>query len=235
MKNKSKGVIFFSKKIKDNDLYIRILSADDKIHSGMVYGGNSSKKKLIYQIGYFLDYFMTIKNENSPPIFTGEISKPYLGSIFADKYKLNGLLSVLSLINLSIVEGQYIKYIYNDIENLAINIINKHHWIVFYCEWLFLLLKRIGYQIDYKNNNNKKYYDIIEQKFINLNNTNAIEFPHSFFLNSQEINFKNINAIFVIFESIFLKNHLDNINYKMPINFINFKKIILFRLKSKYV
>ena len=46
MKNKQKGIIFFSKKVKDNDLYIKILSFDDNVDSGMVYGGNSSKKKI---------------------------------------------------------------------------------------------------------------------------------------------------------------------------------------------
>ena len=37
----------------------------------------------------------------------------------------------------------------------------------------------------------------------------------------------------IIFESIFKKNHLDNINYKMPLKFINFKKIILHTMKIK--
>ena len=230
MKNKSKGIIFFSKKIKDNDLYIRVLSFDDKVYSGMVYGGNSTKKKLIYQIGYFLEYTITQKNENSPPSFHGEISKPYIGNIFNDKYKLNALLSILSLINLSIVEGQFIKYLYKDIEDIIKKIIYQDHWIFLYCEWLFLLLKRIGYQIDYKNNEDKKFYDVNRQEFSNYNSVNSVSFPHNFLAN-KEINFININTIFIVFESIFLKNHLDSNNYKMPINFVNFKKIILFKLK----
>ena len=44
MKNKIKGIIFYSKIVKDNDLYIKVLSSNDIILSGMVYGGNSSKK-----------------------------------------------------------------------------------------------------------------------------------------------------------------------------------------------
>ena len=44
MQNKSLGFILYTKIIKDNDLYIKILSNDDKIVSGLVYGGNSSKK-----------------------------------------------------------------------------------------------------------------------------------------------------------------------------------------------
>ena len=39
------GIILFKKIVKDNDFYIKILSEDDIIVSGIVFGGNSSKKK----------------------------------------------------------------------------------------------------------------------------------------------------------------------------------------------
>lgn len=232
MKNKLKGIIFYSKKIKDNDLYIKILSSNDEINSGMVYGGNTSKKKFIYQCGYFVDYSMIKKNYNAPPFFNADVTKPYLGNIIYDKYKLNALLSIISLINISILEGQNIKGFYNGIENLIGNIINRKYWIIFYCKWLFYLLKLIGYQIDYEHNIDKKFYDIVKQDFLYQPNHNTIEFPYKLFSTNEEITFGNIKSVFIIFETILLKNHLDNINYKMPINFLNFKKIILNRLKS---
>ena len=232
MKNKLKGIIFYSKIVKDNDLYIKVLSSNDEVLSGMVYGGNSSKKKIIYQNGYFIDFSLSQKNQNAPPIFLAEISKPYMGVIFEDKYKLNALLSIISLINISILEGQKIKGFYYGIENLIVNIINRKYWIVIYCEWLFYLLKLIGYQIDYNNNSEKKFYDIVKQDFLYESNFNTVEFPYNLFSTNQEITFRNINSIFIIFESNFLKNHLDNINYKMPSNFLRFKKIILNKLIS---
>ena len=48
MKSKLKGSILYTKKIKDHDLFIKILSSDDSLNSGLVYGGNSTKKKLIF-------------------------------------------------------------------------------------------------------------------------------------------------------------------------------------------
>jgi DNA repair protein RecO len=232
MKNKLKGIIFYSKSIKDHDLYIRVLTSDDKVISGMVYGGNSSKKKLIYQNGYFIDFSLSQKNENFPPIILAEIAKPYIGSIFDDKFKLSALLSILSLIKLSIVEGQHIKEFFNHIENLIDKIIYENHWIVFYCEWLFALLTLIGYQIDYKKNTKNNFFNLFTQKFQKSRENNCVEFPHNFLLLSKDISFKNINTVFLIFESIFLKNHLDNINYKMPSNYLNFKYIIINQLKS---
>jgi hypothetical protein len=230
MKIKSKGFIFFSKKIKDSDLYIKLLSSNDQIKTGIVYGGNSSKKRSTYQEGYFINYTSNRKNENLPFVIVGEITKPFLGNIINDKYKLNALLSILGLINSSILEGQSVRGIFISVEQLFINIINQKHWIIYYCEWLFYLLKIIGYEIDYKNNN-YKYYDFYKQEFNNYLNKNSLLFPHDIFENKNLITFEKINTIFVIFESIFVKNHLDNINYKMPNNYINFKKIILNKLR----
>ena len=231
MKNKSKGIIFYSKNIKDNDLYIKILSSKDEINSGLVFGGNSSKKKLIYQKGYFIEYSSIKKNQNSPSILTAEINKPYIGNILEDKYKINALLSILSLINLSIVEGQNINGLFKDLEYTVIKIVDKKNWIIIYCEWLFSLLQRIGYQIDYHMHFDKKYFNLHSQVFTNNFSKESLEFPHDLFSIKKIINFKNLDTIFSIFESIFTINHLDNLNYKMPFNFINFKKMILLRLK----
>lgn len=232
MKNNLKGIIFYSKIIKDHDLFIKVLSSEDEVVSGLIFGGNSSKKKLVYQNGYFINFSTTKKNENSPSIFLSEISKPYIGVIFEDKYKLNALLSILNLINLSIVDGQSIIGIFNKTENLIEKIINENHWIIYYCEWLFRLLKMIGYQINYHEHQKERYFNLFTQKFVSKFEDNCINFPHSLFSLNKNISFNNINAVFVIFESIFLKNHLDTNNYKMLSNYINFKNIILKRLKS---
>ena len=57
MTDKLKGLIFYSKNIKDNDLFIKILSSKDEVNQGIVYGGNSSKKKTkIFPLQYLLKY-----------------------------------------------------------------------------------------------------------------------------------------------------------------------------------
>ena len=87
MTDKLKGIIFYSKNIKDNDLFIRILSKDDNIITGIVYGGNSSKKKLIYQLGYFIEYNIVLKNDNLVSSINAEIVPPFINSFFNDKFK----------------------------------------------------------------------------------------------------------------------------------------------------
>ena len=41
MQTKVLGIILYSKLIKENDLYLKILSQNDQLISGIVYGGNS--------------------------------------------------------------------------------------------------------------------------------------------------------------------------------------------------
>ena len=43
MQSKNLGLIIYIKPIKDNDLFIKVLSFNDDIASGIVYGGNSRK------------------------------------------------------------------------------------------------------------------------------------------------------------------------------------------------
>ena len=91
----------------------------------------------------------------------------------------------------------------------------------------------IGYQIDYQKNIKNIYFNLSTQKFEKVFRNSSIEFPHNLFSLDKDVTFKNINAVFQIFESIFLKNHLDNTTYKMPKSYLNFKIIILNRLKYK--
>ena len=232
MIEKEEGIIVFLKKIKDNDIFIKILSNSDELVSGMVYGGNSSKKKLTYQIGYFIEYSIIQKNKNIVPTFKADIIKPFISSIINDKYKSYSLLCIVSLVNLSIIEGQKINEFYKSVKDVVRILESKKHWISFFCEWLFKLLQLIGYQIDYKNNKGYKYFNLITQDFENSIIENSITFPHKMLTHSSKISFKELNSIFAIFESIYIKNHLDNMNYKMPISFINFKNSLLSQLKN---
>jgi len=232
MIDRDEGIIVFSKKIKDNDLFIKVLSNKDNMISGMIYGGNSSKKKSIYQIGHFIDYSLYQKNTNIPSSFKAEIIEPFISPIFNDRYKSYSLLSIVSLVNLSILEGQKINNLYLSVKEIIENIIMKKNWISLYCEWLFKLLKMIGYQIDYENKKNYKFFNFINNKFEKINIENSIIFPHHILEHSGKISYSEIKNLFLIFEIIYSKNHLDDMNYKMPVNFINFKNLILNYLKE---
>ena len=227
MQTKNFGILLFRKVIKENDLFVKILTKDDQLITGIVYGGNSSKKKNIYQIGYYLHLSLVKKNSNIPYAINAEMGNPLLGSIIDDKYKLFCLLSLISLTNLSIIEGQTIKGIFNCVDDFINDLIVKHKWIVLYCKWLFKLLKVIGYEIDYKSNSKNKYFDVNLLKFTHIKQNNSYIFPHEFLAGKRKIEYDYLDIIFLIFEYIYKNNHLINFNYNLPDNYISFKKLIL--------
>ena len=228
MQKKFNGILIHSKVFKDNDLLIKFLSDTDEVFSGIVYGGLSKNKKNIMQLGFFLNLDVTYIG-NRPPSIKAELSKPYLSSVINDKYKLSCLLSVVSLINASVIEGQKINQIYKISKEFLEIMINKKKWLNFFCIYLFDLLKYIGYELDYVNNNRLKYFDTDTLEFKENYSNYTIDFPHHLFVNNSNVTFdyNSLNNFFKIFEIIFIKNHLSNLNHKLPNQYILFKKNII--------
>ena len=228
MLNKKIGIIIFTKLIKDNDLYIKIFSDNDDIISGIVYGGNSSKKRLIYQLGYFIEFYQKFKNNNAISSITGELTSPFIVSFFNDKFKAFSLLAIISILNKSLYEGQKINGLFFSLNNL-INIIQENqHWLIDFCEWNFYLLKLIGYEIDYIGKNSFQYFNLNSLNFQNkYTDNNTIIFPHELFDGKRNITYESINSFFIIFETVFERNLLNHFNDKIPVSFRNFKELIL--------
>ena len=115
---KKRGILLFCKISSENNLYLKILTDKDEIITGLSFGGSTKKKKNIYQIGYFLNIIIKNKNKNLPNSISAELSRPYYYNIFNDKYKLHGLLSIVSLLNISIIEGQKVNGLFDLSESI---------------------------------------------------------------------------------------------------------------------
>ena len=230
MQRKYKGILLFSKAYKENDLFIKFLSSSDEIISGIIYGGLSRKKRNIIQIGFNLLFDVSAKG-NMPPSIKAELIEPYISVIINDKYKLNCLMSITSLINLSIIEGQKVKDIYKTSENFLKLMFYNKKWIKEYFIFLFKLLKIIGYEIDLYGNNNKKYFNLETLDFSNTYAQSSVEFPHHLLDNNlSKIDVYSVNQILKIFEFVFEKHHLSNFNLSLPNQYQLFKKLIINRI-----
>ena len=232
MQKKYKGILIFVKIYKENDLFIKFLSNTDEIISGIVYGGQSKKKRNIFQIGFYLNFNIIQKN-NKPSSIDAELCAPFVSNIVNDKYKLNCLLCVTSLINLSIIEGQIVKNIFkisNDFLNLMF--VNKK-WIRDYFFFLFKLLKIIGYEVEFRNDKYNRYFDLHNLEFCSQKSVETIEFHHEFLINQRiKINKNMINNTFKIFETVFIKNHLSMFNLQLPNQYHLFNKLIIDRINK---
>ena len=58
------------------------------------------------------------KNKNNLPTFNAEITKPFIGPIIIDQFKSYALLGMISLINVSIIEGQKLNDLYKSVKNI---------------------------------------------------------------------------------------------------------------------
>ena len=228
MLNKYKGIIVSSKVYKENDLLIKFLSDTDELISGIVYGGMSKKKKNIFQSGFFLDLEVNYRN-NRPPTISGELKEPYISSIINDKYKISCLLSIITVLNLSIIEGQKNDKLYEISAEFIKTMILKKRWLMFYFKYNFNFLKIIGYDIDYSRDYKYEYFDLETLDFTKNKSISSIYFPYSLFESNNVNNFKlsTIQNFFKIFETILLRNHLSNINLQLPNQYVLFKKLIL--------
>ena len=143
-------------------------------------------------------------------------------------------MSVASLINLSITDGQKLNKIYEISNNFLMFMFFNKKWFHQYCDFLFKLLKIIGYEIDYLVDKKNKYFDLDKLIFIERKTSNSIEFPFDL-LNSTNTKLEkySVNHIFIIFETVFVKNHLSNFNLSLPNQYHLFKKLIVDKINLK--
>jgi len=230
---KERGILLFSKLSSENNLYVKILTDKDEIITGLIFGGSSKKNKNIYQVGYFLNIIIKNKNKNFPNSITAELSKPYYHNIFNDKYKLHGLLAIVSLLNISIIEGQKVNGLFDLSEKVIQILLNDEKWIIDYFLYLLNLLKLIGYDIDFYKNSLNNYFNLETLQFEDYSTTRTIKFPHQLLNKEQRIDKQNANSFFKIFEIILQNHHLNNMNLNIPTNYLKFKKLILDFLSKK--
>ena len=230
---KERGILLFSKLSSENNLYVKILTDKDEIITGLIFGGSSKKNKNIYQVGYFLNIIIKNKNKNFPNNITAELSKPYYHNIFNDKYKLHGLLAIVSLLNISIIEGQKVNGLFDLSEKVIQILLNDEKWIIDYFLYLLNLLKLIGYDIDFYKNSLNNYFNLETLQFEDYSTIRTIKFPHQLLNKEQRIDKQNANTFFKIFEIILQNHHLNNMNLNIPINYLKFKKLILDFLSKK--
>ncbi len=233
MNIKDEGLIIYAKIIKEKNLLIKLLTKNNGLCTGIIYGGNSKKNKVNYQIGNFLDFNLNKKNENMIPSIIGDIKSPLISNYFNDKFKLLAILSCCSLIDININENQRFKKVYEK-TILFFTDLKKKHWFYEYSIWLIYLLTELGYGFDWnKLDINKKYLNLINFEFTNTIEKNLkinyVEFPYDLIIN-KSISNKQCNLLFNLFENI-MKNHLiNNSSRKIPKVYYDFKQTILINI-----
>tara|TARA_Y100000590_G_scaffold466854_1_gene643606 strand:+ start:1473 stop:2129 length:657 start_codon:yes stop_codon:yes gene_type:complete len=168
------GYLLSKNNYDENSIIIETFTLNHGKYSGLVYGGASRKQKKIFQTGnkIFLDW--KSKGENKSGYFTVELIKPIAPSFFDDKKRCICILSLTSILKILLPERQINRKIYSSFENMLNNLNNKN-WIELYIKWELSLIKELGYEFDFKNNN--------DQDLIKINNK-SLKIPKIFHKNT---------------------------------------------------
>ena len=158
------------RKFRENANIINIFTENKGRISGIVYGGNSRKIRNYLQISNKLFVSHTTKNENKIGYFKTELIKPISPLYFSDKKRTSALISICSLLNILLPEGQPNLKIYNSFQNL-INSIDIDDWIILYVFFELSLIKELGYDtnLDKKYINNSENIEIKKVKIDDYN------------------------------------------------------------------
>jgi len=142
------------RKFRENANIINIFTEQKGKISGIVYGGASRKIKNYLQISNKLFVAHSSKNENRLGYFKTELIKPIAPQYFNNKEKTSALVSICSLLNTLLPEGQPNINIYKSLENF-INSLNSDNWIILYVFFELNLIKDLGYDTNLSQYNNK--------------------------------------------------------------------------------
>ena len=150
------------RKFRENANIINLYTKKKGKVSGIVYGGNSRKIRNYLQISNKLFVSHASKSENKIGYFKTELIKPVSPLYFNDKERTSALVSICSLLNILLPEGQPNKKIYDSLENLIISI-NLENWIFLYIFFELNLIKDLGYDTNLNQYFNEKKNSEIEK------------------------------------------------------------------------
>ena len=150
------------KKFRENANIINIFTAQKGKIDGIVYGGNSRKIRNYLQISNKLFVSHNSKSDNKIGYFKTELIKPISPLYFNDKERTSALISICTLLNVLLPEGQPNKKIYKNFENF-INLLNEKNWIILYIFFELNLIKELGFDTNlnqYKKDCTREISDI---------------------------------------------------------------------------
>tara|TARA_B100000780_G_scaffold278502_1_gene252234 strand:- start:1729 stop:2409 length:681 start_codon:yes stop_codon:yes gene_type:complete len=138
------GYLLSKIKFRENANIINVFTNTYGKVSGIVYGGNSRKIRNFLQISNKIFVFNTTKGENKIGYFKTELVEAISPKYFNDKKKTSALLSMSSILNMLLPEGQPYKNLFFTVEDLF-NDFNNKNWIISYIYWELNLLKELGF------------------------------------------------------------------------------------------
>ena len=178
---KDEGYLLSKNNFDENSIIIETFTLNHGKYSGVVYGGSSRKQKKKYQIGNKILLNWKSKSENRIGYFNTELINAISPQFFEDKRKTACILSSSTILKILLPEGQINKKIYISFEKL-LHKLKENDWIKSYILWELFLIKELGFEINFLDQNNKVNSTTKSIKI----NTYELKIPSMFFINDHD-------------------------------------------------
>ena len=150
---KDEGYLLSKNNFGENSIIMEAFTLDHGKYSGIVYGGSSTKQKRNFQVGNKILLNWKSKNENKTGYFNVELIRPIAPFFFDDKKRSVCILSAASILKILLPERQINKKIYGSFEKMLLDL-KFDNWIRLYIIWELSLIKELGFEDNFKINNN---------------------------------------------------------------------------------
>ena len=150
---KDEGYLLSKNNFGENSIIIEAFTLDHGKYTGIVYGGSSTKQKRNFQVGNKILLNWKSKNENKTGYFNVELIRPISPFFFDDKKRSVCILSAASILKILLPERQINKKIYGSFEKMLLDL-KFDNWIRLYIIWELSLIKELGFEDNFKINNN---------------------------------------------------------------------------------
>ena len=150
---KDEGYLLSKNNFGENSIIMEAFTLDHGKYTGIVYGGSSRKQKRNFQVGNKILLNWKSKNENKTGYFNVELIRPISPFFFDDKKRTVCILSATSILKILLPERQINKKIYGSFEKMLLDL-KFDNWIRLYIIWELSLIKELGFEDNFKINNN---------------------------------------------------------------------------------
>ena len=143
------GLILSSINYSETSIILKVFTCNHGVQKGFVRGAKSKKKSNIYEAGNLVSISFKSRTEDMLGIFLVDLMKPSPLLYLNDLKRFSCIISVINLLEFSLLESEAETELYFYSKNLINKIFSyEEGWIEEYIRWEVFLLKKIGFGLE---------------------------------------------------------------------------------------
>ena len=143
------GLILSSINYSETSIILKVFTCNHGVQKGFVRGAKSKKKSNIYEAGNLVSISFKSRTEDMLGIFLVDLLKPATVLYLNDLRRFSCIISVINLLEFSLLESEPETELYFFSKNLINKIFSyEEGWIEEYIRWEVFLLKKIGFGLE---------------------------------------------------------------------------------------